>query len=123
VGQNFRPLTILLKTSRNGQILQKKGSIDGFDSIDALFSLNKHYHCLGLSEHSDRMREKLFILFFWPSDELCLQWRIKSKCKRFQLLEGDKNDDCSVTVVVYNDFCLGEIKPSTFYLLEAPLRL
>lgn len=37
-----------------------------------------------------KMMGKLFILFFCPSDHLCLQWRIKSKHKRFQLLNEDK---------------------------------
>lgn len=48
-----------LKTLRNRHILLKNESIDGFDSIAALLSLNKYYHCL--SEHSVRMMGRLFI--------------------------------------------------------------
>lgn len=68
-------------------------SVDGFDSI----IIFKQVLSLPVWTCSYADDGKAGYLIFCPSDRLCLQWRIKRKCKRFQLLEGDKNADCSQT--------------------------
>ncbi len=75
-----------LNTLRNRQIFLKNESIDGFDSIVAL-----------LSEHSVRMIGKAVYLIFVPQIGSVYNDALKVSANCFQLLEGDKNADCSQT--------------------------